>query len=182
MIVAQGMPPLPAWAVVTERRIAHILRVAELIVGWADAMRVDARTRMEWRDAALWHDALRDAPPAHLGPPDVDPTLPRGAWHGPAAARRLRDDGEGRTDLLEAITWHTVGDARLALTGRTLFCADFLEKGRRFHGPVHEALAARFPADPATVLREVVRMRIDRARLKREEIHPRTIEFWEAVR
>ena len=176
------MPPLPAWAVVTEKRRAHMVRVTALIVQWATTMNVEGRGRAEWRDAAAWHDALRDASPSQLGRPDVDPTLPMGAWHGPAAAKRLREDGERRAGLLEAITWHTVGDPGLSSTGRTLFCADFLEKGRRFHSPIHAALAARFPEDPDGVLRDVVRMRIDRARLKREEIHARTLAFWEAVR
>jgi HD superfamily phosphohydrolase YqeK len=176
------MPPLPLWAVVAERRYVHILRVTELVVAWAAEMNVDARVRAAWRDAAAWHDALRDASPAQLGPPEVDPTLPEGAWHGPAAAKRLREDGERRVDVLEAITWHTVGDPNLRTTGRTLYCADFLEKGRRFHTTVHSALAARFPDDPAGVLRDVVRMRIDRAARKREALHPRTLAFWEAVR
>jgi HD superfamily phosphohydrolase YqeK len=168
--------------VVTDKRRAHIARVTELIMEWADAMHAEARVATAWRDAAAWHDALRDAPSVQLGPPRVDPTLPRGAWHGPAAAVRLRKDGEQRTDILEAITWHTVGEPSLAATGRALFCADFLERGRRFHTPLHAALAARFPEDPAGVLREVVRMRIERASLKREEIHARTLAFWEAVR
>jgi 2-amino-4-hydroxy-6-hydroxymethyldihydropteridine diphosphokinase len=149
---------------------------------WADAMDLRTAKRDAWRDAAAWHDALRDQTPRKLGPPAVDPDLPEGAWHGPAAAKRLRKDGETRIDVLEAITWHTVGSADWGSTGRALYCADFLEPGRVFTRGRRAALAARFPDDPEGVLREVVRMRLERALSKRESIHWRAVALWEVVR
>jgi 2-amino-4-hydroxy-6-hydroxymethyldihydropteridine diphosphokinase len=125
---------------------------------------------------------LRDVPPLELPRPTVDPTLPPGAWHGPAAAERLHREGESRQDVLEAIRWHTVGDAGWARTGRALFCADYLEAGRRFARKERRALAKAFPDDPDGVLREVVRMRLDNARREGQEVHARTLAFWEVVR
>lgn len=173
---------LPSWAVAGEKRRAHIERVVALLASWSAGLQHDAATAAAWRDAGAWHDALRDVPPRKLGAPAVDPSLPDGAWHGPAAADRLRADGERRTDVLEAITWHTVGEATWGATGRALFCADFLEPGRSFHQAERATLAARFPSDPDGVLREVVRMRLDKALRAGDPIHPRTQALWEAVR
>lgn len=152
------------------------------MVDWADAMDLSLAKRIAWRDAAAWHDSLRDEVSRKLGRPSIDPTLPEGAWHGPAAAKRLRKNGETRTDVLEAITWHTVGNPDWTSTGRALYCADFLEPGRMFARAQRRALASRFPDDPDGVLREVVRMRLERALEKREAIHWRAIALWEAVR
>lgn len=175
-------PGLPAWAVVTAKRRAHITRVTKLLEVWARAMRLSARNARAWRDAGRWHDALRDVAPSALGPPRVDPTLPAGAWHGPAAAARLRREGERRKDVLAAIAWHTVGDPAWGPTGRALFCADYLEPGRRFDRDERAALAARFPDNPDAVLREVVRKRLEQATRERRPIHARTLALWEAVR
>jgi 2-amino-4-hydroxy-6-hydroxymethyldihydropteridine diphosphokinase len=179
---APVVPALPAWAVVTDKRRAHIARVTTLLLTWADALELDTRECEAWRDAGAWHDALRDVPPRELPRPAVDPTLPPGAWHGPAVADRLRKEGEGRDDVLEAIRWHTVGDAGWKRTGRALFCADYLEPGRHHAKKERRALAKGFPDDPESVLREVVRMRLDIARRDGKEIHARTLAFWEVVR
>ena len=138
--------------------------------------------RSAWHDAGRWHDALRDAPLSTLGPPDVDPTLPPGAWHGPAAAARLRAEGEARGDVLSAITWHTVGDRDWLMTGRALFCADFLEPGRGFLENERATLAERFPTEPDEVFREVVHLRVTRAGEKGVAVHPRTAALWRKVK
>jgi 2-amino-4-hydroxy-6-hydroxymethyldihydropteridine diphosphokinase len=176
------VPALPAWAVVSRKRHAHIARVTTLLLTWADALDLPEREREAWRDAGAWHDALRDVPPRELPRPTVDPTLPPGAWHGPAAAERLQREGESREGVLEAIRWHTVGDARWMRTGRALFCADYLEPGRRFAKKERRELTEGFAGDPDGVLREVVRMRLDNARREGMEVHARTLAFWEVVR
>jgi len=173
---------LPPWAVVSDSRRQHIARVCALLDGWAAALRLDAARRAAWHDAGAWHDALRDAAPETVGPPATDPTLPPGAWHGTAAAERLRADGESREDVLAAIAWHTVGDPGWAATGRALYCADFLEPGRPFLRTERAELARDFPSAPADVLRSVVRMRLDLARTQRAPIHPRTVALWNSVK
>lgn len=173
---------LPAWAVVTDRRREHIARVVALLDEWSKALGLDADTRAAWRDAGIWHDALRDAPAKSLHAPAADPTLPEGAWHGPAAAERLRAGGERREDVLSAIMWHTVGSPDWGATGRALYCADFLEPGRKFQMDERAVLAGRFASDPGGVLRDVVRMRIELALAKHTDIHARTVALWNVAR
>jgi 2-amino-4-hydroxy-6-hydroxymethyldihydropteridine diphosphokinase len=173
---------IPEWAVMTKKRVAHVLRVAKLMTQWADALDLKRSEARLWRDAGLWHDALRDAPPKRLGTPQRDPTLPPAAWHGPAAAERLALLGEQRSELLEAITWHTVGSADWGAAGRALYCADYLEPGRTFARAERKKLASGFARNPDGVLREVVRMRIENALSARKGIHARTTELWNAIR
>jgi 2-amino-4-hydroxy-6-hydroxymethyldihydropteridine diphosphokinase len=172
---------LPPWAVVSDARRQHIARVTALLDSWTATMQLGAAERAAWHDAGAWHDALRDAPPDTLGSPAIDPAFPRGAWHGPAAAERLRAEGEMREDVLAAIAWHTVGDAGWAATGRALYCADFLEPGRSFLRAERSTLAREFPEAPAAVLRSVVQMRLNLALREHAAIHPRTIALWNSV-
>lgn len=172
---------LPVWAVAGPARREHIARVVTLLEAWASAMHLNDAERRAWHDAGAWHDALRDAPVKTLGPPEIDPTLPEGAWHGPAAAARLRADGESRGEVLDAITWHTVGHAGWGPVGRALYCADLLEPGRSFDQEERAALAARFPLAPDDVFRDVVRMRVERAHRRDRPLHPRTVELWESL-
>lgn len=173
---------LPDWAVASPRRRGHIARVTNLLDEWARASGLRPEEHQAWIDAGRWHDALRDESPDVLGPPAVDPSLPRGAWHGPAAAARLRAEGERREDVLDAITWHTVGSANWGPTGRALFCADFLEPGRTFLVDERKRLSLQFPQAPDAVFREVVRIRIERATAKGADIHQRTKDLWNSVR
>ncbi|MDQ3997554.1 MAG: hypothetical protein M3303_11145, partial [Gemmatimonadota bacterium] len=97
---------LPPWAVVSDRRRAHIERVAALLADWAARMRVDAREASAWHDAARLHDALRDAPEEQLRSlvPDARYTGPM--LHGPAAAARLKAEGDHRAGVLAAVRYH----------------------------------------------------------------------------
>src|SRR5688500_17513514 len=121
---------LPAWARVSPSRAAHIERVTDLLESWSSAMSLDQGSAQRWRDAGQWHDALRDAPEHELRALLDDHDTPGPLLHGPAAARRLRDDGEPRVDVLEAIAHHTVGSVDWNRTGRALYMADYLEPGR----------------------------------------------------
>ena len=98
---------LPAWAVVSDRRRQHIARVTELLDLWANAMHLDPDERRVWHDAGRWHDALRDADEATLRQLVPDASMPLPMLHGPAAAARLRAEGERREPLLHAIAHHT---------------------------------------------------------------------------
>ena len=97
-VVPPPSPPveLPAWAVVSDRRRAHIGRVVALIDAWAAALGVSAEERRAWHDAARWHDALRDAPEELLRDLSGDAKSDTGLLHGPATAARLAaEEGEG---------------------------------------------------------------------------------------
>jgi HD superfamily phosphohydrolase YqeK len=172
---------LPAWAVASPRRRAHIVRVNALALSWADAMRIDRDEREAWSDATRCHDALRDAAASELRAivPHLD--WPASLLHGPAAATRLEEDGESRGAVLEAIFWHTVGNARWGRTGRVLYMADFLESGRPFDRETRAALAARVPQDFDGAFRDVVRMRLGGKVDSGERLLAESVALWESV-
>lgn len=175
-------PVLPDWAIVGEKRRAHIARVTGLLDRWAATMRLDADEAQAWHDAGRWHDAFRDGTPEVLRPLVGDPDMLDGLLHGPAAAVRLERDGETRRDVLEAVRWHTVGYPRWARTGRALFMADVLEPGRRFMSTDRAFLAAQVPVNFDGVFRQVVRMRLEWTLREGNRIHTETAELWNSVR
>ena len=172
---------LPAWAVASSRRRAHIARVNALALSWADAMRIARDEREAWSDATRLHDALRDAGEDALRAlvPHLD--WPASLLHGPAAASRLAEDGERRTSVLEAIFWHTVGHARWDRTGRALYMADFLEPGRSFDRETRAEVAAGVPDDFDQAFRTVVRMRLGPRVSSGEALRLDTAALWESV-
>lgn len=145
---------------VRPERLAHIERVAALADGWAVAMEVTTEERERWARAVWLHDALRDAGEDDLRRWAPDAAGPVELWHGPAAAARAAADGERDGGVLSAVRHHSIGSPEWDQVGRVLYCADFLEPGRSFEPEARAALAARFPADPAGVFLEVVRLRL----------------------
>jgi HD superfamily phosphohydrolase YqeK len=172
---------LPAWAVASPKRRAHIARVNALALSWADALGIDPEERDAWSDATRWHDALRDASEAELRAIVPHLEWPASLLHGPAAATRLEEDGESRSAVLEAIFWHTVGNARWDRTGRVLYMADFLEPGRQFDREKRARLAARVPDDFDATFREVVHMRLGEKVASGEMLRAETAVLWESV-
>lgn len=173
---------LPPWACLTEQRRGHVARVAELMERWSNELGIGTDDAHAWRDAALWHDALRDAPEKMLRAlvPRADFTSEM--LHGPAAAVQLERDGETRTELLDAIRWHTVGSANWGRLGRALFMADFLEPGRRFARGDRAFLAKHVAKDFDGVFRQVVSMRLQHALREGHWLFPETVTLWNAVR
>ncbi|MEP7086606.1 MAG: hypothetical protein ABI884_04675 [Gemmatimonadota bacterium] len=173
---------LPPWAVASPRRRAHIARVTGLALEWADAMHVDKMTRDAWRDAAQWHDLLRDAEDSELRAivPHLD--WPASTLHGPAAAAKLAEDGERRADVLDAIFWHTIGKAKWVRTGRMLYMADYLEHGRTFERKERARLAANVAEDFEGTFRAVVRLRLGDRIASESTLRVETAELWESVR
>jgi 2-amino-4-hydroxy-6-hydroxymethyldihydropteridine diphosphokinase len=172
---------LPAWARASPARRAHIGRVTTLLLEWADAMHLGEAERASWRDAGLWHDALRDAPHEELRALLGDTTTPAPLLHGPAAARRCTMDGEQRTDVLLAVAHHTVGCASWERTGRALYLADYLEPGRPIARRRRAVLARRVPADFESVFRDVVRERLEWMLHEGVEIAPETVTLWNSL-
>lgn len=173
---------LPSWAQVSDKRHAHITRVAELLQHWAEAMRISPEEHCAWIDAARYHDALRDAPREFLralaGNAPYEPEM----LHGPAAAERLRQEGERRQHVLDAIRFHTVGSPTWDRTGRALYMADFLEPGRSFSREDRAFLSAQVPHDFDRVFRQVVRMRLVYALNEGHTLFPETVQLWNAIR
>jgi len=173
---------LPPWAVVSDKRRAHIARVTALLTAWAEAMGLAAAEREAWRDAGRWHDALRDATEPELRALAGESDMPAPLLHGPAAASRLAREGEARADVLDAIRWHTTGRAIWARTGRALYMADFLEPGRRFDAERRAELAARVPREFDAAFRGVVQHRIEWTMREGRALHEETARLWNAVR
>lgn len=173
---------LPSWAIVTANRRDHIARVVTLLATWATRMTETDEASHRWRDAGLWHDAFRDADEATLRRLTGDDTRPVGMLHGPAAAMRLSRDGERREELLEAIRWHTTGQANWGRTGRALYMADFLEPGRPFMRADRAFLADRVPEAFDEVFRQVVRVRLEWAIREGKGLAPETVQMWNTVR
>jgi protein-S-isoprenylcysteine O-methyltransferase Ste14/HD superfamily phosphohydrolase YqeK len=160
---------LPAWAQVGRRRREHVQRVAALLEDWAEAMDVSDLERDRWLKAAWLHDALRDA------------RLESGTAHGAAAADRAARDGETDRGVLDAVRYHSWGYAGWDDAGKMLYLADYLEPGRRRNGKQRARLADRVPRQRDRVLRTIVAYEIRwRVRAGRP-VHPRTIEFWNAL-
>lgn len=176
------MAGLPTWAVVGDRRRAHIARVVALLDTWAERMALPPARRAAWCDAGWWHDALRDADELTLREMTGDRVSPVGLLHGPAAALRLEALGEQRGDVLEAIRWHTVGHDGWTDTGRALYMADFLEPGRTFMQSDRAFLASLVPVAFDRVFRQVVRLRLEWAIREGKGLSPDTVALWNGVR
>jgi HD superfamily phosphohydrolase YqeK len=177
-------PPveLPSWAIVTDRRRAHIERVTGLLDGWARALHLRPAEAQAWHDVGRWHDALRDAEEPQLRALAANNDAPLGTLHGPAAAAILTRDGEARPDVLEAIRWHTVGHGAWARTGKALYMADYLEPGRPFAQNDRAFLATHVILDFEGVFRQVVRHRLDWTLREGKALFPETVALWNSVR
>ena len=173
---------LPAWAQVTDKRLAHIGRVTALLERWAAEMSLSPEERAAWRDAGLWHDALRDAPDAELRALVPDERYPAQMLHGPAAAIRLERDGERRGDVLDAVRWHTIGAPDWPRAGVALYMADFLEPGRSFARRDRAFIAAHVPRDFDGAFRQVVRMRLTWSLTEGNMLYPETVALWNHIR
>jgi HD superfamily phosphohydrolase YqeK len=174
---------LPTWAQVTEKRREHIQRVTDLLDAWAVKLSLPADERIAWHDAGRYHDALRDAPDSllrELG--GNSPDYPIEMLHGPAAAERLQRDGERRTEVLDAVRFHTVGSAQWGRLGRALYMADYLEPGRKFSRGDRAYLAAQVPYDFDATFRQVVRARLEWSLREGMRLYPEAVVLWNSVR
>ncbi len=174
---------IPAWACVSERRLEHIIRVTGLLDEWASALRLPPDEAQAWHDAGRFHDALRDAPESLLRELAGDlPEYTTEMLHGPAAAARLQRDGESRTELLDAIRFHTVGSARWGGLGRALYMADYLEPGRKFSRTDRAYLASQVPHDFDATFRQVLRNRLEWSLREGMRLFPEAVGLWNIVR
>lgn len=183
LLEAAAAGRLPDWARAGDARRAHIARVAALMDRWSNALSLADGECVRWRAAAWLHDVLRDAPASDLRPlagPEFD-GLPGRLLHGPAAAEQLRRAGVDDEPLLDAIAFHTLGDAGFGPLGRALYAADFLEPGRSFRPAWRAVLRARMPDAIDDVVRTIAHARIDHLLERGNRIHPRTVGFWNVL-
>lgn len=173
---------LPEWAQATPARRQHIARVVALLEEWATKMKLPADEASRWRAAGVLHDALRDAPEPMLRALSGDGSRPTDILHGPAAAVRAEQDGERRSDVLDAVRFHTIGSPSWDRTGKALYLADFLEPGRQFLREERRLLAARVPRAFDGAFRRCVQMRIEWTLKEGRELYPEMVALWNAVR
>ncbi len=179
----KGSVQLPEWALVSDKRRAHIERVTELLDRWSDEMSLDAEEQRAWHDAGRLHDALRDAPEAQLRAlAGVVPGFSLDMLHGPAAAAKLESLGETRSELLDAVRFHTVGCEHWGRTGKALYMADYLEPGRKFSRADRAYLASRVPDDFESAFRQVIRARLEWSLREGMQLYPETVALWNTVR
>jgi HD superfamily phosphohydrolase YqeK len=172
---------LPPWAMVGDRRIAHIARVVELLARWGAARGVASAEAERWRRAALLHDALRDAPQEVLQRYEPRRDWPVKTWHGPAAAAAAAVDGERDQGVLDAVRYHSFGFAGWDDAGRMLYLADYLEPGRRYERLTLDAWIERTAREPGQVLREVAALRIGWRLRNGGGIAQETWQFWNSI-
>lgn len=174
-------PTLPEWAIVSPERREHIGRVAELAGRWALEMGVPESERQRWLRAVWLHDALRDAPEKVLARWAPDAPGPVALRHGPASAARASEDGETDRGVLDAVRYHSIGLAEWDMVGRVLYCADYLEPGRKFAREWRAELAERFPSQPSLVLRQVARARVGHLVSSGRPLLEPTVRFWNSL-
>jgi HD superfamily phosphohydrolase YqeK len=174
-------PTLPAWAVVSPERVAHIERVAGLVSEWAEAMGIPDNERNRWLRAVWLHDAVRDATEEELRRWAPSADGPASLRHGPASAALAKAGGETDRGVLDAVRYHSLGLAEWDMVGRVLYCADYLEPGREHEREWRAELARRFPRDAGGVLREVVRARLTRLIASGWPLPEPTVRFWNSL-
>ena len=174
---------MPSWALVSDKRLAHIQRVTAMLDEWAVKLRLPVEEAQAWHDAGRYHDALRDAPEEMLRELAGDPpNYALEMLHGPAAAEGLRRDGERRAELLDAIRFHTIGSAEWGRVGRALYMADYLDPGRKFSRADRAYLAAQAPHDFDATFRQVVRARLEWSLREGMRLYPEAVVLWNSVR
>jgi HD superfamily phosphohydrolase YqeK len=166
---------------VSPDRLAHIERVASLVSSWAADMLIPPNERHRWLRAVWLHDALRDAPVEELERWASTTPGPAELRHGPAAAARAKAEGEIDRGLLDAVRYHSIGLAEWDMVGRSLYCADYLEPGRRRDQERRAALARSYPSDPGGVLREVAKERVSRLVQSGWTLPEPTVRFWNSL-
>lgn len=171
---------LPPWTEAGPKRRAHMERVATLMGQWATELGLGDYDRLRWQAAGWLHDTLRGADGETLRP-ELDPpfdTLPASYLHGPATVSRLEKAGARDRDVLAAIRYHTLGDARLSRLGLALIAADYLEPGRPAQVLWRTRMRTRMPHAFEEVLRAVVHDKLRRGMAREDPLRPEMVGLW----
>jgi 2-amino-4-hydroxy-6-hydroxymethyldihydropteridine diphosphokinase len=171
---------LPDWTCAGPKRRDHMTRVAKVLDGWARARGETPLERARWVASGYLHDSLRDAEPETLRGLVDGPFhgLAGKILHGPAAARRLEEDGVEDDELLHAVRYHTLGSAGFASVGMALYSADYLEPGRGWREDWRAKLRDRAVEDLPGVVQEILASRIGYLIRRGRPVHPETLMFW----
>lgn len=183
VVAAASEGELPSWARMKSSRRKHAVRVAGLLGEWAEARGLGEDDRRRWTAAGHLHDALKDEDPESLRTvvPPAQRELPAPVLHGPAVAARLREEGVEDRSLLRAVAWHTLGHPELDALGGAVYAADFLEPGRDLRNRWRARLRDRMPEELETVVRKILKARLEHLIEKGRPIRPETIGFWNRI-
>lgn len=122
------------------KRFEHVLRVEEKAIELAHKYHYDDIEKISI--AALMHDHCKDLPEdqmyqmaSHFSPYEPLKLGNVAIWHGLAAAQLARTEYNIKeTDIINAISEHTIGAKEMTLLSKILFVADYIEDGRDFKG------------------------------------------------
>lgn len=163
-------------ALVTPKRWAHILRVAQTTDTIAKGNAFSDEARHAARLAAILHDAARDMSDAELlqltpARSDAEALHPLSV-HGRAA--RVLAERWGVTDarVLRAIEGHTYGVPLGEPIGMAVYVADVSEPGRGVNDDIRE-LATR---DLQAAYKRAVESKVNYLRARGKHVHPTTLE------
>ena len=170
---------------ITERRYAHTLGVADTAVRLAPKCGVDVhRARL----AGLLHDCAKSMPLDQMRAlvaeslPDLDAAEleTRQILHAPAGMILARDMfGVRDPSILSAIRKHTVGDGHMSPMDALIYVSDFIEPGREPFPGLEKArqLAEK---DIYQAMRCCAELTAKHLKSRGQAIHPRTLELLKA--
>ena len=183
------------WAAprISKKRFQHVTGVVEVGLKLAKLAKLSPADRLLVGLACWLHDSCKEIKDKEL----VEMARQAGLnlnqieeenghlLHGPVAAFTIRQElGISNTEVLAAISEHTLGNAPMSDISKVVFLADCLEKSRptSFTGPIWEALDS-----PATDKKKK-QVNLDKAMLKASDlslghllesgrvIHPKTVD------
>jgi len=79
------------------------------------------------------------------------------------------------------VRYHSLGLAEWDMVGRALYCADYLEPGRKQEREWRADLAARYSSQQALVLRQVARARVMHTVSSGRPLLEPTVRFWNSL-
>lgn len=167
----------------SEERFEHVLRVELTALELAEKYAVDLEKSSI---AALLHDVAKEEPDSEMRDLVISENLDLSLlqfgsqiWHAPVGAVQARRDFEiTDEEILNAITYHTVGAPEMTDVEKVVFVADYVEPGRDFTG----AKKARKLAEES--LDKVIQLKIKDTIIelieRKRKIYPKAIDSYNA--
>ncbi|MBQ4288934.1 MAG: bis(5'-nucleosyl)-tetraphosphatase (symmetrical) YqeK [Clostridia bacterium] len=171
--------------VLKKSRVIHTLGVEEMAIRMAGIFGED---RDKASLAALFHDyakyindvdMLKLAEHYGIYVDDVYAEAPN-LMHGPVGAKLIQEKfGINDSDVLNAITYHTVGRAGMSLLEKIIYVADMTEKNRDFPGVQELREKATENIDEAMIL--CLEQTIAYTLKRRKKIHINSIQTYNSI-
>ncbi|MCL2677027.1 MAG: bis(5'-nucleosyl)-tetraphosphatase (symmetrical) YqeK [Streptococcaceae bacterium] len=167
----------------SEKRYQHSLGVEKAAIELAERYHVDIQKASL---AGLLHDYAKEVPDDKFlelidkYKLDVDlKNWNNNVWHGRVGIYLIEEDlGLTDSDILQAISIHTVGSSQMSDLAKVLYVADYIEEGRSFQGVDQAREIARQSLDNAVAYEtaHTVKFLAEQA----VPIYPQTLETYNA--